>query len=150
VRGRLGWVFEADFFFQCKRANETKSALALQREPGFQLNPRNFFNFNHDDMLGKAHPLSASCTEPLSIYAQNELKQNIKSDLLEMVDRRCKPTKWNQGGYDGFDVTRWASHPLNLKYFVEVVNLFIDAGLAVCGCQFTFLFRKGKRPQFQR
>jgi hypothetical protein len=131
----------------------------LQGEPGFQLKPRNFFNFNHDDMLGKAHPLRASCTEPLSIYAQNELKQNIKSDLLEMVDRRCKPTKWNQGGYDGFhvsadddskisidffQVTRGASHPLNLKYFAEVLNLFIYAELQVRACQIYFVVPEGQ------
>jgi hypothetical protein len=150
-----GWVFEADFFFQCKRAAEMKTQLTLKGEPGPDLEPRSFFNFNHDDMLGKAHSLSASCNEPLSNNAQNQLKQQVQSDLLMMVNRRCKPTKWNQGGYDGFDVssdavskkitidffqvTRGASHPLNLKCFVEVVQLFIDAGFVVCGCEIYFV-----------
>jgi hypothetical protein len=111
-------------------------------------------------MLNKAYPLSsASCTEPLRNNARSQLEQLIKIDLLEMVDKRCKPTKWNQGGYDCFDVstdsdskisidffqvTRGASHQLNLKYFVEVVNLFTLAGLDVCGCQIYFVVPEGQ------
>ena len=100
-----GWVFEADFFFQCKRAAELKNKLPLKGEPVLYLNPREFFDFNHDDMLRKAHPLSASCTKPLLKVAEDKLKEDIKSELLKIVNRRCKPTKWNQGGYDGFDVS---------------------------------------------
>jgi hypothetical protein len=155
-----GWVFEADFFFKCKRATETTTPLALQGEPDFELKPRSFFNFYHDDMLRKAPSLSASCTEPLSKVAVDKLKEDVKSELLEMVNRRCKPTKWNQGGYDGFDVsanditdeisidffqvTRGASPPLNPKYFVEVVQLFIDAGFVVCGCDIYFVIPEGQ------
>jgi hypothetical protein len=163
-----GWVFEADFFFQCKMATEMdirltlkgKVDLELDLEPDLDLDPRSLFNFNHDDMLRKARFLSASCTEPLEKVAEDKLKKDIKGKLLGMVNKRCKPTKWNQGGYDGFDVsagaitneisidffqvTRGASHPLNLKYFVEVVQLFIDAGCLVCGCDIYYVIPEGE------
>ena len=155
-----GWVFEADFFFQCKRATETKSSLTLKGEPDVKLEPRSILDFNHDDMLDKAHSLSSGCTRPLSRSAQNKLKRDIKRDLLKFVDRMCKPMKWNQGGYDGFDVSadavskeitirffqvaRGASHQLNLKYFVEVVQLFIDAGIVVGDLQIFFIVPEGQ------
>jgi hypothetical protein len=156
-----GWVFEADFFFQCNKALEKSIPLPLLGEPGFELKPRSIFKFNHDDMRDKAKHLSESDSE-------DKLKQDtIKSELREMVSRRCKPTKWNQGGYDGFDVsakdisadnisidffqvTRGASHQLNLKYFVEVVKLFIDAGFDVYSCEIYFVVPEGQTTSISK
>ena len=122
--------------------------LILKGEPDAEINPRSFLDFDHDAMMTKAHPLSPACTDPLTRIAENKLKQEIKRNLPKLADKNmCKPTKWNQGGYDGFNiyakdgsdgftinffqVTRGTSHALNLKYFVEVVQLFIYAGMVV-------------------
>ena len=67
-----------------------------------------------------------------------------------------KPKSWNQGGYDCFyvyadsneqssfiinffQVTRGASHKLKLKYFLEVVRLFIDGGFKISRCVIYFV-----------
>lgn len=85
---------------------------------------------------------------------QNGLRYRLQSGLSKM----WKPKKWSQGGYDGFyvshdsadaviiwffQVTRGSSHELKLKYFVEVVQLFLDAGLEVSDCQIYFVIPKG-------
>jgi hypothetical protein len=41
-------------------------------------------------------------------------------------------------------VTRGPSHTLKLKYFVEVVKLFGDAGLNVSKCEIYFVVPEGK------
>ena len=159
-----GWVFEADFFFQYKRAAETGKKLKLNGEPDLEIKPELVVEFDHDAMLEKANPLNMSCTKPLSKSTEEELKQELQSDLKKRVEKMCKPTKWNQGGYDGFyvsvdpenekdliiwffQVTRGASHKLNLKYFVEVVQLFIHAELNVSGCEIYFVVPEGGETQ---
>ncbi len=72
-----GWVFEADFFFQCERALATTVPLVLQGKPDFKLKLRPFFTVNHDDLLGRAHPLNARCTKPLLKHDENRLRSEI-------------------------------------------------------------------------
>lgn len=158
-----GWVFEADFFFQYKSVNETGRSLTLKKvlEDGSNVEiPAHspVRDFDHDAMTAKGRPLnSRSFAKPLPA-----LKEEVKGCLQKMKNKMCKPTKWNQGGYDGFyvsinpggtymiqffQVTRGASHKLNLRYFVEVVQLFLDAGLDVSGVQIYFVVPEGQTTQ---
>ena len=66
----------------------------------------------------------------------------------------CKPTKWNQGGYDVIfvtagsgkklslrlgQVTKSTSHSLNLKYFAEVVSFLKNAGYVIESVEIAFI-----------
>ena len=111
----------------------------------------------------RAHKEDGNSQKKSETKALKRLKK-LRDNLRSGVSKMWKPKKWNQGGYDGFyvftdpknknsviiwffQVTRGASHELKLKFFVEVVKLFLDAGLEVSDCQIYFVIPAGNETR---
>jgi hypothetical protein len=129
----LGWVIEADIMQRC-----VSGALFLEGKGGsavqFTEQGQDPIEFDHDDLVNGA---------PVESLIPDEGETNV-----------CKPTKWNQGGYDVIfatagsgkklalrlgQVTKSTSHSLKLKYFAEVVSFLKNAGYVIESVEIAFI-----------
>ena len=129
----LGWVIEADIMQRC-----VSGALFLEGKGGsavqFTEQGQDPIEFDHDDLVNGA---------PVESLIPDEGKTNV-----------CKPTKWNQGGYDLIfvtagsgkklalrlgQVTKSTSHSLKLKYFAEVVSFLKNAGYVIESVEIAYI-----------
>ena len=109
---------------------EAKDGSAVQ----FTQQGQDPIEFDHDDLIDGA---------PVESLIPDEGKTNV-----------CKPTKWNQGGYDAIFVTagsgkklalrfgqltKSTSHSLKLKYFAEVVSFLKNAGYVIESVEIAFI-----------
>lgn len=139
----LGWVVEADLMQRC-----SSGALFLEAKDGSQVKfsdkGEEPTEFDHTALLNGA---------PIMPMIPPEGKTRV-----------CKPSSWNQGGYDVIfvsarkgnelslrfgQVTKSATHSLKLHYFAEVVGFFIHAGHQIVSVEIAFITAKQSMDGFR-
>jgi hypothetical protein len=82
-----GWIFEADFFFQYKRATEMRQGLELGGDPSVMIEPSHCTIFDYGTVVKKAIPLNMCDTNSIADKwkeeVQRELKAMVKSASLK-------------------------------------------------------------------
>jgi len=149
----LGWVIEADYFERCKQKKLTLWPKGSSEATDFST--ISIVPFNHAG---------------LKLLRE----RRTPSDMLEAVQAlipttedkiTCKPTAWNQGGYDVVQiekdnantksyhlrfgqVTKSKTHSLKLKYFREFAAFLEYAGFSISSIEIGFILPMDKRDDF--
>jgi hypothetical protein len=158
----LGWIIEADYFSRCEA-----NSLQLIRSDGtlFDVScPNSPVEFD----VGLLELLS-------SLENKTELKRYLTKFIPDNNSIAvCKPTKWNQGGYDvvrikktlpsgggtdeGTDkiridlvfgqVTKSSTHSLKLRFFERLASFFFEAGYEVGSIEIGFIVPEEQMDSF--
>lgn len=172
----LGWVVEADFFFQVDRARNAAAPFQPlqihcngEDSEGLPTHPsatREWQHTKNKNLLGKA-------IHDAKVKVRREAIQKLHRIVQTLVPQKpgeafvCKPSTWNQGGYDAFfvqfvggrtdtesekvqghihlrfiQVTKGKTHELKLDYFISVIQCFNVAGYEVDSVEIGFVLTK--------
>lgn len=139
----LGWVVEADLMQRC-----ASGALVLEAADGSFVE----FSDKGEEPTEFDHAASVAGASVASMTP------------LEGETRVCKPSGWNQGGYDVIfvraesdkklalrfgQVTKSTSHSLKLRYFAEVVVFLSAAGYHIVSVEIAFIAAKQDVRKFR-
>jgi hypothetical protein len=110
--------------------------------------------------------VTSQAQEPIDFDHDALVQGAPVTKLIPQVNQTnvCKPTKWNQGGYDVVFVTavsasnlalrfgqvaKSLTHSLKLKYFAEVVQHLQSAGYVIDSIEIAFIVKKQNMPDFR-
>lgn len=156
----VGWIVEADFFFQLGMAIKHKSTF----RPPFESDIQPALLLAYDHTKCRSLLLAAQARSYRKKIRQKKLDR-IKSIAGSFVpDSKgktiaCKPVRWNQGGYDLFfvelaphkaesarsidirfvQVTKGVKHDLKAGYLYAVVKFFEEAGYTINEVEIAFI-----------
>lgn len=155
----LGWVIEADLFYRYSTGKVTLRKKGQKEDMVIEAQKRAAIEFDHGHLLALSK--DGDCTK---------LSEEVKK-LVPGKDetRTCKPTSWNQGGYDLVliegngenekkkkhvvvrfsQVTKSDSHSLKLKYFDHFLNFLIEAGCIIDSVELAFIVPLSKIDTFR-
>ena len=156
-----GWIVEADLFSQLESARKQSSDFhpryITQHCAPFK--PEAICTWEHSKNKNRVQVLRSTNAKKKTKKTELERIKKIVSTLLPQTPGNsivCKPTAWNQGGYDVFfvefaggdvtkiclrfgQVTKAMSHSLKAGYMFSVIEFFEEAGYEVESVEIAFL-----------
>lgn len=175
----VGWVVEADFFYQVERAKNHTAPFHPQPLDGYQqklperpLGTRVWQHTKNKNLAGKAIKDKKMKVRKEAVQKLNRIVQNMVPGAVGAA-YLCKPSAWNQGGYDAFfvqfagsrtsaehvqvrghihlrfiQVTKGKSHDLKLDYYISVIQCFHVAGYEVDSVEIVFILTEDNVSDF--
>ena len=156
-----GWIVEADLFSQLESARKQSSDFhphnITQHCAPFK--PEAIRSWEHSKNKNRVQVLRSKNAKEKTKKTELQRIKMIASNLLPQDSGKsmaCKPTAWNQGGYDVFfvefagsdvskiclrfgQVTKAMSHSLKGGYMFSVIDFFEAAGYKVESVEIAFL-----------
>lgn len=146
-----GWVIEADVMQRC-----TVGPLKLMKS----------HRSSQDEMSEVEVSLTSRAQEPVEFNHDALVAGAAATELVPETGKTnvCKPTMWNQGGYDVVfvtalseknlallfgQVTKSITHSLKLKYFAEAVTFLRNAGYVIDSVEIGFIVKKQNMSKFR-
>lgn len=164
----VGWIVEADFFHQLDKAR-TESAEFRPRSlsaRGAAFKPEAIHEWEHTCNKNRLLILDSKTARTKTKKAEEKRISGIVSKLITKIRGNsivCKPTTWNQGGYDAFfvecvgdgilslrfvQVTKGVSHDLKAEYMYSATMFFERAGFLVESIEIAFLLTPKNSSSF--
>jgi hypothetical protein len=164
----VGWVVEADFFFQLDVALKQKTPFEpLFVSGGESISVLPYEHTKHQNLLLKALSSRKATTRVRAL----EMLKSIASTFAPNLENAAiagKPVNWSQGGYDVFfverapggatpgshiyirfgQVTNGVTHDLKAGYLYAVLQFFEKAGYIIDGVEIAFLLTSMNRAGF--
>jgi hypothetical protein len=152
----LGWVIEADLFNRCKTGRVKLRKKGEEEDIDIEAQRGAAVEFDHGHLLALFEDVDHT---------------KVSEEMNKLVPgkdetRTCKPTSWNQGGYDVVfievnredanrlvvrfgQVTKSDSHSLKLKYFDNFLEFLKAAGYVVDSVELAFIVPLSKIDTFR-
>jgi len=153
----VGWIVEADFFFQLGLAIRKKKPF----DPPFSLplEPILEIDFDHTKCCNLLLAVRSATGRKRATQKKREKIKNIAKNFVSKKGAiAAKPTRWNQGGYDVFfvqfvsggesgveidirfaQVTKGTKHGLKVGYLYSVLQFFREAGYVLHSVEIAFI-----------
>lgn len=151
----LGWVIEADLLQRCSTGHMVLRTRRQGEEVAFNTSQGPPVEFDYDYLL--------------LLYNENDTA--ISEEMKGLVPgkgetRTCKPSAWNQGGYDVVfitvseedernlivrfgQVTKSDSHSLKLKFYHFFLNFLVMAGYGINSVEVAFIVPSSQIGSFR-
>jgi hypothetical protein len=171
----VGWVVESDYFFQLEQAQKQAAAfsprcISVPQPPATV--PVSVLQWNHTKNKNLWQKATIATYAPKT---KRKAAAKIKSIAEKLVPAEtgkaiaCKPTTWNQGGYDVFfvelgnhsssgktliklrfgQITKGQEHGYKAEYMYPVLGFFEEAGFEIESVEIAFVLTSHNVNSFE-